>query len=271
MRLAPIFYIFFLFVPFIPNVAYCYGDILFKPLTANPYEGRVGAMTQFGKEKLRLDIGNTSDLYRFSPAESLQCSAGADFFTYTRLRSEGNFKFPVETSDYYFGVNSSALAPIGNDWTGATRFRVAHISSHLVDGLADSAGHFTEKQPFVYSREFFDLTFAALKNGARLYCGISYVYSRQPRSAEPFIPQAGADLHCPLSGLFEFQGGCDAKLIGIDGAYVPMYSAQAGIALKTSPDRGISLNLYYFGGRNIHGMFFRERDEYLALGFQTQF
>lgn len=271
MKFALAFGIFFLFVQFAPDTAFSYGDILFKPLTANPYEARVGTMTQFGEKKLRLDIGSTSDLYRFLPDDSLQCSLGADFFTYTRLRSEGNFKFPVETSDYYFGINGAALTPICKNWIGTTRFRVAHISSHLVDGSADSAGQFIEKQPFVYSREFFDLTIAAEKNGARIYCGLSYVYSRQPRSADPLIPQIGTDLRYPLSDLFEFRGGYDAKLVGINGIYAPMHAMQAGITLKTSPDRGISLNLYYFGGRSIHGMYFREGDEYLALGFQTQF
>ncbi len=253
-----------------PLPALCFGDLLFKPYAANPYEGRVGVMGQLEVKKLRLDIGNSIDLMRFAQ-DSIVFSIGADFFTFSRLRSEGNLKFPVETADYYFGLNAAVVFPKQFDWTPSARLRYAHISSHLIDGLADSVGHFNGNLPFVYSREFIDATFALEKNGLRFYCGLNYVYARLPRSASPIIPQLGFDMRYPISKIFEFQGGLDEKIAGVDGIFLPMHAAQVGVLLKTSPQRGISANLYYFSGRSIHGMFFLERDEYVAAGFQIQF
>ncbi|HYF01921.1 MAG TPA: hypothetical protein VEC36_00985, partial [Patescibacteria group bacterium] len=145
------------------------GRLSFTPLIANPLEGRVGAMYQFADNKLRLDIGNSIDVYKLPNRD---VAFGVDFYTFTRLRSEGNFKFPVETSDYYFGVNFSSSSlrdskkyydeesdrtyEVG--FKPSLRLRLAHISSHLVDGLADTSGKL-EKKPFVYSREFADLVF----------------------------------------------------------------------------------------------------------------
>lgn len=271
MRIAVVLGVLFFGIVVAPQISLGFGDVLFRPLTANPFEGRIGTMVQFGEKDLRLDIGNTVDLMTFSPDDSITCSTGADFFTFTRLRSVGNFKFPVETSDYYFGLNGAITAPLSPGWQGSARLRFAHISSHLVDGLTDSSGTFTKQLPFVYSREFFDLVVAAEHNGFRAYCGLIYVYARIPRSAEPLIPQAGMDFRHAISEKFDVIAGYDFKLVGIEGKYAAMHAAQAGILWKTSPGKGISFNTYIFDGRSIHGMFFRERDSYIGAGFQVHF
>lgn len=271
MRFAPVFGIFSVIAFCLPARVFSIGDVLFRPPVANPFEGRVGTMVQFGEKKLRLDVGNTIDLVTFSPADSVKCSAGADFFTFTRLRSEGNFKFPVETSDYYFGLNGAVILSENNGWTFGGRLRYAHISSHLVDGLADSAGRFVGQLPFVYSREFFDVLASAGHGAFRVYAGIIYVYARQPRTAEPLIPQAGFDVRHTISESFDLLAGYDVKLIGIERIYSAMHAAQAGILYKTSRNRGVSLNLYVFSGRSMHGMFFREHDSYISSGFQIHF
>src|SRR5208283_1216384 len=82
-----------------------YG-LLFKPLVADTYEPRNGILAEIGKNRLRLDIGNSIDLlqYRFAEDSSL-LTMGTDFFTYTLLRGEKDFHFPVDASDYFFGIN----------------------------------------------------------------------------------------------------------------------------------------------------------------------
>lgn len=234
---------------------------------ANPLEARIGTMVQPAEKHLRLDIGASVDL-----AEPVRDSSfgwlriGTDFMTYTRLRSEGNFKFPVETTDFYFGVNGTwraAESPL------QVRLRIAHISSHLVDGLADTSGTFVEDKPFVYSREFAELLVGWEFGAIRPYAGVTYVWARQPRSAEPFIPQAGVDVRLPLGGPYEFRAGYDWKLIGVDGVYVTAQAAQAGVFAELWDGRGVMLSAYGYNGRSMHGMFFTEPDSYLGIGFQV--
>ena len=55
--------------------------------------------------KLRLDISTSRDIVKWYDDDET-ISIGADLFTFTRLRSTDNFKFPVETIDYLFGLNA---------------------------------------------------------------------------------------------------------------------------------------------------------------------
>ncbi|HPD34016.1 MAG TPA: hypothetical protein PKV40_06720, partial [Candidatus Kapabacteria bacterium] len=100
---------------------------LIKPFAANIYEARIGMVDYATENHLRLDIGANLDLYQQKLKNNIQFGFGTEFFTYTQLRSEDNFKFPVETIDYYFGGNFSFIYPIKNYGIEA-RLRVAHIS-----------------------------------------------------------------------------------------------------------------------------------------------
>jgi hypothetical protein len=257
----------------------------FTPLVANPFEGRVGAMYQFSDNKLRLDIGNSIDLFNVIGNSTF----GVDFYTFTRLRSEGNFKFPVETSDYFFGVNFSSSSlkhhmygteDIGdntNDFRGSFRLRLAHISSHIVDGLADTSGKL-EKKPFVYSREFADFILVMENPHFRGYFGFTGVWATQPRDVSRLIPQLGVEYKYLIGNGIEAFAAYDFKLIGIQDAYVgtnawqtgiKFYQFQEGRRLQDSP--AISLSIYGYHGRSMHGMFYKEKDSYIGTGFQFLF
>jgi len=183
---------------------------MFKPLTANIIEPRIGAFYHFQPDKLRLDIGSSVDLTGYRQNEMTELRCGADFYTFTRLRSENNFKFPVETADYYFGLNVTVKHLIECIPT-YLRIRWAHISSHLVDGLAHDT--ILTLEPYVYSREFLDLIWAMHFDSVRLYAGGSWVYSRKPSNGNALVPELGMDFKYPLSNKYSFVGGYDFKLL----------------------------------------------------------
>lgn len=241
-------------------------DTPFTAPVAHPLEARVGTIIQPGKNSLRLDIGARADIMEvFADTANGTMRIGADFMTYTRLRSEGNFKFPVETSDYFFGLSSSWKQASG-PWS--VRLRLAHISSHLVDGSADSSGRFETQRPFVYSREFAELLTAYQVGALRPYGGLTAVWARQPRDANVLIPQLGCDVNMSLGKGLELRGGYDWKLIGISGIYVTSQAAQLGVFADLWNGRGILVSAYGFNGRSMHGMFYKQPDSYLGLGFQ---
>lgn len=77
---------------------------------------------------------------------------GLEGVVWSRLETLSQFRFPVQTADYFFGV----FANWHEDWHtdyATWRFRVSHISSHLVDGSDSIAGGSSSK----YSREFVEL------------------------------------------------------------------------------------------------------------------
>lgn len=188
--------------------------LLFQPLRANVLEPRVGGLVSVlpsvQRPALRLDIGSSIDVVSFRPGNaaslfSPEVRLGAEFFTFTRLRSEVNFRFPVETTDFYFGVNASAKAPVNDNLSLLARLRVAHISAHLVDGYPQF------QQSFVYSREFVDAVIAAswvLPFGTvRGYAGAMVLFHSIPESFGAAVPQVGADTTIPLPGI-DFISAC---------------------------------------------------------------
>jgi len=250
------------------TVASSFDGLLFKPTVAGIFEPRVGASYLVQTEKLRLDIGHSADLTDFIIDDGAEIRIGADFFTYTRLRSENNFKFPVETSDYFFGVNSSCK--LGTDFGDLSlRLRASHISSHLVDGFAKDSVF--RQLPFVYSREFVDLLVAFEINQFRLYAGSNYIFSTKPKNFEPFNPQIGFDIITEVFSPVYFLAGYDFRLVGIDKVYTGVNSAQAGFLFNTGQNAGVFIGAFYYSGKSMHGMFYNEYDSYAGLGFQVYF
>jgi len=257
--------------------SYSFDGLLFKPLTANHLESRIGLFST--NKNLRLDIGHSLDMYEFISDDNLQIRAGGDFFILSRLRSEGKMKFPVETSDFFFGLNGSAnFRLFEKDFS--TRLRIAHISAHLVDGYFFSG---IPQESFVYSREFVDLVLAWIyENRFRFYIGGTYIFSTIPKNVDKFVLQIGADFQFPINNVVDLVGGYDLKSNKAwndnkwyDNKYNEANfgnnSFQLGVLINLSKNVGISLNYYSYSGYSIHGMFYDQIEKYNALGVQINY
>lgn len=240
--------------------------LLFRPLKANVFEARVATLYQLGPEKLRLDIGNSIDLLAWEPLQNSEMRMGADFFTLTRLRSEGRFKFPVETTDFYFGVNTSFMHTSGQVDFGL-RLRIAHISSHLSDGYAGF------RESFTYSREFVDLVASVQWKMLRAYAGINYLFSTIPDVFGSIAPQIGFDMSNNeiLSEHITLIGGYDLKLSTINNSTTAIHSARFGLKFGEMHGSGLVAGMAFYKGKSLHGMFFDRKDSYAALEFQVDF
>ena len=80
------------------------SDLLFNPVEAAVFESKNGVIKFTDTKNLRLDIGATMDIAGLKNGNT-DYSVGADLFTFSNLRSESNFKFPVDAIDYLFGIN----------------------------------------------------------------------------------------------------------------------------------------------------------------------
>jgi len=258
--------------------ANAFDDLLFMPLVANHLEARIGSFYQFDDERLRLDIGHSLDLFEFDLSNANKNKShqlidkirvGADFFILSRLRSEGRLKFPVETADYFFGVNTSSNIKLLNELF-STRLRLAHISSHLIDGYSDSSKFW--KAPFIYSREFVDLVIAYNNKYLRPYIGCSYIFSTQPKSVSKFVPEFGFDFNHEMCSFLGVSGGYDLKVVGGENlSSVVSNSIQTGLDFILSKNIKLSLNYYYYSGYSIHGMFYDSKDKYSGFGFEIKY
>ena len=244
-------------------------DNLFKPLIANPIEARIGSMYQPANDKLRLDIGNSFDYYKAIDKDSLKVNFGADLMTFTRLRSVGDFKFPVETTDYYFGINSSSRFYFYQQELNF-RMRIGHISSHLIDGYTEDWIFIEE--PFVYSKEFIDLVVSYnLFKEFRLYIGSNLVFSRIPKSMGWYEFQSGFDYDFEFLEGVIFRGGFDFKTKPINNITYTQSAFQSGLFFPTNNSQGIYLAYYFFDGKSIHGMFHTKNETYHSFGVQIYY
>ncbi|MCS6999354.1 MAG: DUF1207 domain-containing protein [Bacteroidota bacterium] len=244
--------------------------LVFRPLLAAIFEPRMGSQYT-SLQRLRLDIGYSADVFS-SYAGTNIWAIGVDAFTYTRLRAEPNLKFPVETIDYMFGINTSHCWGVDSAVIGMFRLRLSHISAHFADGLADTAG-VLEERPFVYSREFADGIIAVewQKLGIRLYGGGTFLFSVKelPAQVSRVIPQGGIEWYG--RAWLPIAIGYDIRMVGVDNRYVPSHAFQIAAEIVRQNTSALAFCGYWYSGYSIHGMFFKRREQYFAVGVQVLF
>jgi hypothetical protein len=247
-------------------------DLNIRPFTANFLEPKAGFLISTDNNRLRLDISTSRDIIHWVDTNSI-ISIGADLFTFTRLRSTDDFKFPVETIDYLFGFNAGYKKQLSNDNEFGLRFRLSHISAHLVDGQYDAQADAwrEEREPFVFSKEFIELFPYYRINTLRTYIGLTYIFHIIPKEIKQFSVQLGFDYFANQLGadyLTPFVA-YDFKLAGNE-KYVGNNIFSAGIKFGKWNQRGLSLYYTYISGKSIHGEYFNVNENYSAIGFNFE-
>lgn len=237
-----------------------------QPFTANIFEPKLGFLFHLSKNELRLDIGNSLDILKFYDNNNFY-SFGADLFTYTLLRSEKDFHFPVDAVDYLFGINAGYKKIIGVKQIGF-RLRISHISAHFADGHFDGSNNKWRENlsPRVYSREFIEIMPFYSINSFRLYGGISYLFHVDPTYIKKDNYQIGFDyfgneFYKNIRPFFAY----DLKIIHIDN-YSINHSFVTGLKFGKVNGKGLSTYITYYSGKNIHGEYFDINKSYFALG-----
>lgn len=239
-----------------------------QPFTANLLEPKAGFLFNISDNKIRLDIGTSQDILHIKNLDDV-FSFGADFFTFTRLRSEKDFHFPVETIDYLFGLNASFKKVSLSNEIGM-RFRFSHISAHLVDGQFDKTTNQWRdgRLPQVYSREFIELFPFIRFNELRFYAGLTYIFHSSPKEIKKGIFQIGGDYFLTILNLRFFTPfiAYDFKLSGKD-QYVVNNFINFGLKFGEFNKKGFSIYYSYISGHSIHGEYFDFKENYSSLGF----
>ncbi|NTU52927.1 MAG: hypothetical protein HGA97_04330, partial [Chlorobiaceae bacterium] len=252
-------------------------DTLFQPLLADPLEPRIAVMPMIGQKQLQLDIGASADLYR---NDSKNFAAGIDFATWSLLNRTSNFKFPVDSIDYLFGINATFLGKLDDTRLpfekGSIRVRWSHISAHFEDGHTDDSGAWLNPAdspfgiPFTFSREFINITASLDSPGRRVYLGYQYLYHTLPKEISTGSWQAGAEITLPANSYL----AADIKLLpvwkggatGKTDAWRGTWNLQAGWRLKSLGLDNIRVTGNYFSGMSRQGMYFYKPESYTTLG-----
>ncbi|HET6401447.1 MAG TPA: hypothetical protein VFH95_08620 [Candidatus Kapabacteria bacterium] len=124
----------------------CFGQ---EPLTSDPgfflEPNRFSVTKELGARPLWLAMGLGRPIFLFQGVH-----IGLEGLAWSRLEALSDFRFPVETVDYFFGIFFTQSEGRDAEW----KLRISHISSHLVDGTDSVFGGSSSH----YSREFVELT-----------------------------------------------------------------------------------------------------------------
>ena len=243
--------------------------LLLQPFAANIFEPRLGFDFNLEKSSVELNISNSVEIYERRNGKVFY-AVGADLFTFTRLRREKEFHFPVDAIDYLFGLNFVYLNNTGSFGKGV-RVRLSHISAHFADGHFDNYTHSWHDNlpPVVYSREFIEITPFVVFNDFRFYSTAAYIYHIDPDYLGRDYYQVGFDyfssVFSPAKNLTPFLG-YDLRLVHLQ-KYVVAHSIKAGLKFGKRRGRGISLYFSFFSGYSFHGEYFTVKRNIFSVGF----
>ncbi|MBI3195535.1 MAG: hypothetical protein HYZ34_13875, partial [Ignavibacteriae bacterium] len=107
----------------------------FMPFKANVAEARIGVFKFTETEEMKVDIGNTVDVFGYDiPLSNIKLRVGADFFAYALTTGAQGLRLQIDAVDGFFGGNISFSQTTDSNIILQSRLRILHRSAHLVDG-----------------------------------------------------------------------------------------------------------------------------------------
>lgn len=250
------------------------SNTLYVPVEASIIEAKNGVTKFIDSKYLTLNIGVSFDLIGLK-AKKNTFSFGIDFFTFSNLRSEDNFKFPVDAIDYLFGVNFNLKRNLSERNVLTSRFRISHISSHFEDG------HVYERTdtiftPYVFSKEFLELSVMSnFRINNELYfksmLGINYIFHAIPDEISSFSGELGLELRYYITKFLNFYISNDVILASVNSVSNLNESFETGLSFGNINSRALSLYFDYYDGQDYKGQYYGKYLNYTGLGLRFKF
>lgn len=249
------------------------SNLLFVPPKAAIFEAKTGVTKFIDDKNLKLDIGATFDIAGMRMGKN-NFSFGVDFITFSSLRSESNFKFPVDAIDYMFGVNFNYKRDLDSKNIFSARLRISHISSHLEDGhiYEDSDTIFT---PFVFSKEFIDVAamdeYSLSKDlSVKSMIALNFVFHAIPKGISTFSGQLGIELRYYLYKSLSLYLSNDNTFATVNGTSNLNESFESGVSIGEKGSRSISVYFDYYDGQDYRGQYYGGYLNYKGIGLRFE-
>ncbi|MBS1494434.1 MAG: DUF1207 domain-containing protein [Bacteroidetes bacterium] len=256
------------------EIYFLHSNELFRPIEASVFESKIGISSNIQQENLKLDIGASVDITGIK-AKNYLASFGAEFFTFSNLRKEANFKFPVDAIDYYFGVSLNFKKELNPISTVSTRLRVAHISSHFEDGHKFERTD-TIFTPIVYSREFIDLAgiydYKIRPNFVlRTLLGVNLLMHSIPDDFGKISIQIGNELRYSINNYFGLYLSNDLRSAIVKGSSNFNESFETGINIGGFDSRGVNIFFSIYNGQDYKGQYYDKSLNIKSIGTHILF
>lgn len=250
------------------------SNLVFVPTESSILEPRMGVTKFTNNQYLILNIGAALDLIGYREKQNT-FSFGIDMFTFSNLKSEDNFKFPVDAIDYFFGVNFNCKRKLSEKLDLLSRLRISHISSHLEDG------HVYERTdtiftPFVFSEEFFNLAFMSeykINSGLSFkgLLALNYIFHAIPDEISNLSGQLGLEFRNYFTNVFSFYISNNLNLESVNSESNLNENFETGFSLGKRNSRSVNFYFDYYDGQDYRGQYYGNYLNYKGLGIRFKF
>lgn len=254
----------------------------FVPLKANHQEARIGVFKYFATANLKVDIGNTIDVFGLTFSSSnVRFTAGIDFMAYAFVTGAQGLRLQVDALDGFFGGNISfSRTNDANQLQG--RLRILHLSAHFVDGHynVSTKQWLDNRVPLPLTKDFGELLiaheFQFFSDILRYYGGISYATLVRPSELRRFTFLSGFEFAARKLFGKAFDQPTNpfiANHFTLNGnpVYTGSNQTQIGVKFGDWHGKGIVLYLAYYVGNNFFSEYFDERVSIVGAGFTVDF
>lgn len=253
----------------------------FMPLKASHQEARLGIMYYPSNGYLKVDIGNSSDLFAISFEDNDKLTLAIDFMAYGLSTNYAGKRLQIAVLDGFFGGHGAYRLSF-DERNLLIRFRIIHNSAHFVDGLWDSqnAEWIGEDEPIPFTQDFGEITVAdeLLFNfgNIKYYGSIAYATMVRPAELEKWFFNAGVEINSdkilgpilekPINLFFASHNVFAGK---------PKYKLSSnnilGIKFGEWYGKGLVLYLSYYNGNHKFSEYYYKRVSQFGIGFNVDF
>jgi hypothetical protein len=258
------------------------GGLHFAPLKANLQEARIGVFKFLDKGEMKVDVGNSIDLFGYGAPGELSVSAGIDFFAYAYTTGAQGLRLQIDAIDGFFGGNLTLSCGGSDSARTSARLRLLHHSAHLVDGhySLSQRAWLDGREPVAYTRDFGELVVARTDRSGpvllRPYAGFSYATLARPALVRRFAYLAGVEASTPnvvgplWSQPVHLFAAYQATVTGLE-AYAATHQLQAGVKFGEWYGKGPTIYLGWYHGRHMFAEYFDRSLTTLGAGFTVDF
>ncbi len=258
--------------------------LVFLPLKAGIDEPRMGLLYYSATTNLKVDIGNSVDVFGFNFASSKErITVGAEFMAYAYVTSYLDSRMQIDAIDGFFGGNI-VYSKANNTGRYVLRFRYIHNSAHLVDGHWSSGqpGDKGYQFPAAYGNNYGELLFVREQifnfSFLRLYGGLSMSTGKNTgyKQLEKYLYKAGFEYS--FLNLFGKAFGIDENIFcaaNFDIKGIPKYIVNQnyllGVKFGIWSGKGVVFYASYYNGGDVFSQYFNERVSRFGIGFMFDF
>ncbi|MDA3860911.1 MAG: DUF1207 domain-containing protein, partial [Melioribacteraceae bacterium] len=253
----------------------------FMPLKASHQEARLGILYYPENGYLKVDIGNSSDLFAISFQDNDRFTLAIDFMAYALSTNYAGKRLQIAVLDGFFGGHIAYRLSY-DERNILMRFRIIHNSAHFVDGLWDVAydDWIGKDRPIPFTQDFGEITVAdeLLFNFGNLkyYGSVAYATMVRPAELEKWFFNAGLEINSD-----KIIGSVLQKPVNVFFATHNVFAGKPKYQLSTNNlfgvkfgewyGKGLVFYLSYYYGNHKFSEYYFKRVSQLGIGFSVDF